>query len=52
MKLELTANNGSKYTFKDFGKEGDYIMVKYTTKEGKIITYMIRPTNNDKILMS
>ncbi len=51
MKLELTASNGKKYTFENFGKNGDFITVVLVNEFGKEKTYFIRITPKGGIFL-
>ena len=52
MEIEMTASNGKTYTFKDFGKNGQYIQIRYVNPEGEELVYMIRITPKMRLVMN
>ena len=52
MNLELTASNGKNYKFEEFGKNGDFIVVKYTNELGDKLIYTIRVTAKNRLVMN
>ena len=52
MKIKITASNGKTYDFMNFGKNGDFLTVEYENKDGDKLTYMIRITPKNRIVMN
>ena len=50
--IELTCSNGEKYTFKNLKNAGDYILITFTNKDGKVLKYMVRVTNSLNLVMN